>query len=309
MSLKQVLKSLRSISGVQIHERVDLRAWAVVRLGGSADLMIRCTSVDGLRAVVAALDDARQPFVVLGAGSAMVAPDEGVRVPVLSLGGALARWDTDIDGAVAAGGARVAQVAQSVARVGLSGLESVAVRPDSVGGAVVQGFSIGGDGFLARVLWVEHMIDGQVHRSSPSELAEYLPIQPGQTSPLVVIRARLLLENDDLASIRDRIDRNARTRTASVRPRAPLVPVFRDPPGTTANQVLTDALCASFVRGSARLGDHHPNLLVVGRSTKSTDVAELCRTLVGRVRAHSGIELSCRLSFVDQYGRRIEPWQ
>lgn len=102
-SLKKHLRALREGGEPEVHERVDLRAWTALGVGGPADLVIRCRSADGLQRVIDLLATHGQPWLVLGAGSRLVPPSRGLRVPVLNLSGNLALWELDLDGAVAGG--------------------------------------------------------------------------------------------------------------------------------------------------------------------------------------------------------------
>jgi UDP-N-acetylenolpyruvoylglucosamine reductase len=149
--------------------------------------------------------------------------------------------------------------------------------------------------------------NGSVERCSATELAEHFPVPLGGRSDLLVLRTRVQLEQDELAAIRERINETVAASAGARSPHAPKIPIFRDPPGTSADTVLRNAGCAPFARGSARIGGRSPNLLMMARNTKSSDVADLCRTLVETARSRSGVELESRLVFVDENGRKEEP--
>ena len=95
-----------------------------------------CRSADGLQRALDVLATHGHGWLVLGAGSRLVPSDRGLRVPVLNLSGNLGLWELDLDGAVAGGGANVAQVCRAAARTGMSGIDHLMGTGSSVGGAV-----------------------------------------------------------------------------------------------------------------------------------------------------------------------------
>ncbi len=148
------LRELRRTADVEVHERVDLRAWTTLGVGGVAALVARCYSDNGVRDALDLTASHGFGWVVLGGGSRLVTPDRGVRVPVLSLTGEVARWQVDADGIVAGGGANMAQVCRAASRIGLSGLEHLGPEQHSVGGLVAA--SATGVANLSGLLdWVE----------------------------------------------------------------------------------------------------------------------------------------------------------
>jgi len=305
-NLRKRLRKMQSEGGIQFHERVDLREWTTLRVGGPADLMIRCRNEEAVQGTVDLLASHGMSWIVLGAGSRLVAPDAGLRVPVLNLTGDLARWEVDLDGLVAGAGAKLTQVRGSVARAGLSGMERLFGAPGSVGGAVCSAL-MGHRREVAQLLeWMATIEPGRAAARVTYE-------GPGKTdsntsvmdSRGVVVSARFGLRGDQPAAIHARIaavedDTGGwRTRCAA--------PVFAAPPGENVEKLILESGCRGLKVGAAQVATELANAIKTGRVATAEDVIGLCRRVFARVKDASGITLSTRLCFVDEHGRKVDP--
>jgi UDP-N-acetylmuramate dehydrogenase len=301
-SLKKHLRALREGGEPEVHERVDLRAWTALGVGGPADLVIRCRSADGLQRVIDLLATHGQPWLVLGAGSRLVPPSRGLRVPVLNLSGNLALWELDLDGVVAWGGANLAQVCRAAARTGLGGTEAMFATASSVGGAVHAAVH---DLFpLSGLLdWVDVGRPGRtVERVHPRISNGGLGFDLDRR---VVLGARFQLAGDGASKQELRIDARRRSRLQRV-PRS-TAPCFVGPPGCNTENVLREADCPGMVVGGVRMLRRFPNRLCASRSARPSDVAQLTREIQAQVEDRMGVVLRSALCFVDEDGVAVEP--
>jgi UDP-N-acetylenolpyruvoylglucosamine reductase len=292
------LRELRRTSDVELHERVDLRAWTALGVGGVAALVARCHNVSGVRDTLDFAASHGLGWVTLGGGSRLIAPDTGIRVPVVSLTGTLARWETDSDGIVAGGGANMAQVCRAASRAGFAGLESAGGVNRSVGGlvwgAVCRLVSIG-----AVIDWLDLQRPGAGVERWHAGAGRPIP-EPGDLDRSVILRARFRLRPTGLSEIRPHP-----TRPVSRRALRSTGPVFLDSPDATAADLLAEAGCSTSGVGGVRLGGSRGNELIAGRSASATDVIDLCRKVRDRVLAETGVELITSLVFVDEHGGAI----
>jgi UDP-N-acetylenolpyruvoylglucosamine reductase len=302
VSIKTDLRSLQEGGDPEIHERVDLRAWTALGVGGLADLLIRCRSVDGLQRALDLLAAHGQRWLVMGSGSRLVPSDRGLRVPVLNLSGTLGLWELDLDGAVAGGGANMAQVCRAAARTGLSGTETLTASPGTIGGAVDAALS--GLLPLAGVLqWVDLARPG-----APIERVNMIGRHPGSGRDLlrkVVVRARLHLVGKAVGDIPIRLDEGRRA-PGFRQPRS-AYPFAVDPEGARVEQLLGATDTLGLTVGGAQLSSAAPNCVCTTKSARASDVLELARTIKERVAARTGVDLRTALCFVDEDGEDIDP--
>ncbi len=308
-SLRAFARRLRDARGalpVEVHERVELRAWTSLKVGGPADLMVRCNTAEALSTIVALLAETGSPWFVLGGGTNVVAPDAGLRVPVLTLGGELSGLEVDLDGVAAGGGANLTQVCRAVARAGLSGMEDLFGIPGTLGGALAMNAGAGDVEICELVDWVEVLRPGQgiVHLRGSEVEAGYrwssLPRDGG-----VIVHARLGLEPGELAAIMDRMREVSAARTRRF-PRGPTAgSLFKNPPGDFAGRLLEATGCKGLRVGGARVSHEHANIVVTDRGATAADVLELARIMQRRVRECTGVVLEPEVHFLDPMGRRI----
>ncbi len=305
-NLRKRLRKLQSDGGVQFHERVDLREWTTLRVGGPADLMIRCRNEDAVQNTVDLLASHGINWLILGAGSRLVFPDAGLRVPVLNLTGDLARWEVDLDGLIAGAGAKLTQVGGSVARAGLSGMERLFGAQGSVGGAVCSTLKGHRRDVTHLLEWIEVVEPGRSRARVGHRGIGDSDISTCETGGrYVVVRARFGLHGDQPAAIHARIaaveeDTGGwRTRFAA--------PVFAAPVGENVEELILESGCRGMQVGTVQLSTQLSNAFTTGRVATAEDVIGLCRRVVSKVKDSSGITLTPRLCFVDEHGRRIDP--
>jgi len=301
-SLKKHLRALREGGEPEVHERVDLRAWTALGVGGPADLVIRCRSADGLQGVIDLLATHGQPWIVLGAGSRLVPPSRGLRVPVLNLSGNLALWELDLDGAMAGGGANLAQVCRAAARTGLGGTEAMFATASSVGGAVHAAVH---DFFpLSGLLdWVDVGQPGRpVERVRPRTGNGGLGFDLDRR---VILGARFQLAGDGVSKQELRLDAGKRQRLQRI-PRS-TAPCFVGPLGCDTEDLLREADCLGMVVGGVRMSRRFPNRLCASRSARPSEVAQLTREIQARVEDRTSVVLRSALCFVDEDGVAVEP--
>lgn len=293
------LRELRRTSDVELHERVDLRAWTALGVGGVAALVARCHSASGVRDTVDFAASHGLRWVTLGGGSRLIASDAGIRVPVVSLTGTLARWETESDGIVAGGGANMAQVCRAASRAGLSGLETIGGANRSVGG-LVRGAVDGMVRIGAVIDWLDLQRPGAGVERWHAVAARPIP-EPGVLDRSVILKTRFRLRATGLSEVRPRLSRPVARRALRS-----TGPVFIDSPDATAADLLAEAGCSSAGVGGVRLGGPRGNELIAGRSASAADVIDLCRKVRDRVLAETGVELITSLVFVDEHGGDIK---
>ncbi len=304
LSLKTDLRSVQNGGEPEIHERVDLRAWTVLGVGGLADILIRCRSADGLQRALDLLAAHGERWMILGAGTRLVPSDRGMRVPILNLAGNLALWELEVDGAVAGGGAILAQVCRAAARTGLSGMEPLMVSAGSVGGAICAARH--GQVPLRGILdWVDLARPGagfeRVHLGGGANEQRRLDLDMQRR---VLVQARLKMSPEVGSVIHSRIE-DGDHRQFQRQPRS-AYPFFVGPEGVRAEAVLVETGCLGMMVGGARLSERTPNRINTSRAARSSDVLELARAVREKALVRSGVELTPGMFFVDEDGREIE---
>lgn len=303
MSLKSDLRSLQQGGDPEVHERVDLRAWTALGVGGPADLLIRCRSADGLQRALDLLATHGRRWLVLGSGSRLVPPDRGLRVPLLNLSGTLGLWELDLVGAVAGGGANLAQVCRAAARTGLPAFDTSVAAPGTIGGAVETSLRENHP-FNGLIKWMDVARPGRVVErvafGDAGASGSGFDLSRG-----VVVRARLQLSRVPPPKAPKGTDETPRP--ASIREPRSTWPFVIVEPGSRAEDLVAGMGRRGLAVGGAQLSADHVNRVCTSRSTRATDVLELTRAVKEEAVRLTGRELRSALRFVDEDGGAIDP--
>lgn len=264
------------------------------RIGGAAEVMAFPTNREELARLLktSALLDCKS--AILGAGTNVLAPDEGLRGLVICLKDCL-------DGMERLPGSRIrlmAGVTMSRGAVfaagqGLSGLEFAHGIPGSVGGGVYMNAGAYG-GEIGNVCESVEVMDlqGELHRLSQEEMGFSYRHSVLEDTPWIVISADFALTEKSPEEIRARMRELIAKRSASQPLDLPSAgSAFKRPVGGYAAALIEEAGLKGFRVGDAAISEKHAGFAVNLGGATAADVKELLRQVSDRVFAHSGIRL------------------
>lgn len=280
-------------SGVQVTFEAPLARLTTLRIGGPAECLVRVSTVAGLRAALAVVSEHGLPFFLLGQGSNVLIPDDGLAGVVVRLEGYFRR--SRYAGArVSAGGAvPLARLAKETAKRGLAGLEALSGFPSTVGGAVFMNAGCYGTeikDLLIRAAVVDRQGDRRL--VTPDELEPgYRQTVLSRTGEIVVHASFQLVEGDPTKSL-ERINELNRRRWQSLPSGAPNAgSIFRNPPEDYAGRLIESVGLKGEVRGGAAISERHANVIVNRGGASADDVLALMLRARDRVAAEHGVEL------------------
>jgi UDP-N-acetylmuramate--alanine ligase len=265
-----------------------------LRVGGPARLYCEPAGEEDLRTLLieAARDGA--PVFVLGRGSNLIVPDEGVEGLVISL--AHKNWSAfEIlpDGRVRAGaGLRLKNLCGLAATAGLAGFEFLEGIPGSVGGALrMNAGAMGG--------WIFDIVDevrlmsmagavSSLPRSSMNVDYRYCAELREAIALGAVLRPKAMA---DAPTVGRQIDDYRRRRHES-QPREPSAGcIFKNPPGASAGRLIDESGLKGARVGGAEVSRVHANFVVNRGDATSADVLELVRRVRAGVLQAKGVDL------------------
>lgn len=285
------------------------------RIGGPMERFVRPDTVDELRA---ALIDARERgrgFFVLGRGSNLLVPDEGLPGTTVQLAGDLAAIHEVDPGGSPQGvvelrvGAGVANAVLLHRHLGvLRGLGPLAGVPGTMGGAIAMnaGTSLGEIG--AVVARVEGLDADGVLRTIERRDLPMAYRQGGLPPGFVVTAAVLRLTRTGAADEKEAVAIHLARRAATQPLDLPSCgSVFRNPSGDSAGRLIEAAGLKGWRCGDAQISPKHANFIVNLGNAKATDVIACIRTAMNEVHSRFHVLLSTEVQIV---GRLAEiQWQ
>lgn len=265
-----------------------------LRVGGAARLYAEPASADDLAAVVRVARARGVPLLLLGRGSNLLVPDEGVDGLVIALNHEVwSEFSPRPDGRVWVGaGLRLKNLCGLAARHGLVGFEFLEGIPGCVGGALRMNAGAMGGWMFDVVEGVRLMTPaGEVRTVAKADL-HVAYRHCAELESAVALGALLRpAAAADAPTISRQIDVYRRKRHES-QPREPSAGcMFKNPPGTSAGRLIDECRLKGERVGDAEVSHVHANFIINRGGATATDVLELVRRIRARVRAERGIDL------------------
>ena len=269
-----------------------LAPFTSLRIGGNAAHFAEPTSVDELLELIKRFSQAGQPIHLLGSGSNLLVPDNGVEGLVISLSAPeFGQIKTDGNKVTAGGGAKMAHLVATSVREGLGGLHRLIGIPGTVGGALngnagTQGFDVGSLVCQVKVITREGELltrekDSMVFSHRESSLNE-----------LVILEATFELEKEAA----DDLTKNMQQRWIVMRANQPFANersayLFKDHGGESAKEVIERAGLKGESLGPVALSDRNSNFLIASESATAEDVKKLMQHVEDQVAVKLSIDL------------------
>jgi UDP-N-acetylmuramate dehydrogenase len=280
-------------AGVRLLLAEPLARHTTLRIGGPADLLVDALGEAAVVAVVRAANDEEVPLELLGLGSNVLVPDEGLRGVVLRLSGDLRRIRIRGRRLSAGAGVPLPLAARRAAKAGLSGLEALSGFPSTVGGAVFMNAGCYGTE-IRDVLVSARLVSraGERLRRSVAELEPGYRVTNLKLSRAIVTRALFELAPGEPAALLARIDALNQKRWASLPSGVPNAgSIFKNPPGDYAGRLIEACGLKGRSHGGARISEKHANVIVNAGGASAADVLALMRAVRAAVAERFGVVL------------------
>lgn len=275
-----------------IRESEPMSAHTTFRVGGPAEVFV--TASEGAVGLIRSYCDKMEvPLFLIGHGSNLLVPDEGLKGVVLTLEAGDPFAEVTGDRLIASAGALLGSIAGLALSTGLGGLEFAAGIPGTVGGGVVMNAGAYG-GELKDILTSARVLtrDGEIRSVSPEGLSLSYRHSSVEKNGWFVLSAEFLLHSDDTVAIRERMDDFTKRR----REKQPLEfpsagSTFKRPEGYFAGKLIEDAGLRGFSIGDAAVSEKHCGFVINRGNATASDILALIREVQKRVYESSGVKL------------------
>jgi UDP-N-acetylmuramate dehydrogenase len=270
-----------------------LARYSTFKIGGPAEWLVEAGSLAALRRLLAWVHRSGRPIHLLGLGSNVLFPDEGMAGVVVRLVGELRRLRFRGEWVSAGGGVPLPHVARRSAQRGLVGLEALSGFPSTVGGGVVM--NAGCYGTEIKDVLVDATLvdpDGTRRRLGVEGLRAAYRSTALQGSGVIVTRALFRLRRGDAAAAMARIDELNRKRWASLPSGLGNAgSIFKNPPGDHAGRLIEAVGLKGKIAGRAQISPKHANVIVNLGGARAADVLELMAAARRGVEGRFGVRL------------------
>lgn len=271
-----------------------LAAHTTFRIGGPAQWLVLPRTEEAVAAVVAACRDAAVPLRILGAGSNVLAPDEGLPGVTLKLADNFAAVEV-LPGSLmrVQAGATNEAVAAAARDAGLAGYEFACGIPGTIGGAAIMNAGAYEGQFSDVAVEVRCLTaEGEPVTLTASEAAWGYRTSRMMHEGMVVLSAMLQLRPDAAEAIAARMADLTRRREEKQPLDMPSAgSTFKRPEGHFAGKLIQDAGLQGLSVGGAQVSTKHAGFVVNTGGATAADVLGLIAEVQGRVLADSGVPL------------------
>ena len=277
-----------------------------LRIGGGAGAMAFPKDREELSDLLQASKSLGLRPVILGAGTNILAPDEGVDNLVICLKDCLDDMEQlDENHIRVYAGVTMTRAAMFAAKLGLSGLEFAHGIPGTVGGGVyMNAGAYGGD--ISSVCREAELMDrdGSIHVKSAEEMGfSYRNSAIQQPDGPIVVSAVFELQKKDPEKIRETMRELMKKRSASQPLDLPSAgSAFKRPQGGYAAALIDEAGLRGFQVGGAAISQKHTGFAVNLENATAEDFKNLLQQVSDRVYDHSGIRLEPEVRIWDREG-------
>ena len=270
-----------------------------LRVGGPADLYLEPASETDLETILKFCNERQLRIFVVGRGSNLLVPDEGLRGVVICLAQeGLSRIEVEGHQLRCGAGARLKAVAVMARRHGLSGLEFLEGIPGSVGGALRMNAGAMAGATFDVVQSVRLMsFTGEVSELTPDQMAVHYRSCDNLKNH-IALGAVFRGQPDSVESITQRMAAYSKKRWTS-QPAAPSAGcAFKNPAEMPAGKLIDELGLKGTRVGGAVVSQEHGNFIINDRKATARDVLELIALVQARVKAARGIELHTEIEIL-----------
>lgn len=272
------------------------------RIGGGAEVMAFPKTETELAELlkVSALLDCK--CAILGAGTNVLAPDEGITGLVICLKDCLDGMERLSDTRIRVmAGVTMSRAAVFAANLGLSGLEFAHGIPGTIGGGIYMNAGAYG-GEISQVCDRVEVMDrqGNPRWLDSAEMGFSYRHSVLETADDLVIAAEFTLTPAEPEAIKARMKELIGKRSASQPLNLPSAgSAFKRPKGGYAAALIDQAGLKGFRVGNAGISDKHAGFAVNLGGATANDVKELLQTVSDRVFEQTGIRLEPEIRIWD----------
>ena len=287
--------------GIDYEPNSPLARRSTFRIGGVADIAVFAHTREELTCALSLLREAAIPYTVVGRGSNVVFPDEGIRGAVVFTP---ATDGIRIEGTTvyADAGVSLTALAQAACKASLTGLEFAYGIPGTLGGAVYMNAGAFG-GEMRDVCVSSEYYDrtsGEIGRMvGDAQAFGHRTSVYAERERYVVLGAMLSLKQGESAEIEKTMNGYMERRKSTQPLEYPSAgSVFKRPVGHFAGKLIEDCGLKGTRVGGAEVSVKHAGFIVNRGGATAHDVHALVSLIQRTVLEAYGVALECEIKFL-----------
>ncbi len=298
--MKQTLLSL--LPDLDLREQEPLSACTTFRVGGPARMLLYPRTVGELATILRTCVQFHETPLILGNGSNVLAPDEGLEQVVIctkNLADIALAGTTLTVGA----GCTMARMATAALQAGLTGLEFAHGIPGTVGGGAVMNAGAYGGELKDVVTRVDCLtLSGEPVVKEGAALDFGYRHSCFEDGSLVIVSVTLCLQPGDPAQIKARMDElSAKRRTSQPLEYPSAGSTFKRPEGYFAARLIQDCDLKGCAVGGAMVSPKHAGFVINTGGATCRDILDLIAHIQQTVAARTGVQLELEVRLLGSH--------
>lgn len=305
--------ALRAVIRGDVRENEPLSRYSTYRIGGPATVVLPSAAEDVARALQTA-NQAGVPWFVVGLGSNLLFPDNGLDALVIRLGKGVDRMESAGESWRLGAGLPGPLAARRSAEAGWAGLHKFVGVPGAVGGGIYMNAGCHG-GEWAEVVTRVLVVDGNGQERWLMRADVPFTYRRSGLDGLVVLEADVLLRADRKERLAEEVADLFRWRQNGTPFNQPCCgSVFKNPGGPswehregprTAGQLIEAAGLKGTRSGGAEISPMHANYFVNAGGASAADVLALITLARSRVSEQFGVTLEPEVKLIGPRGEYL----
>ncbi len=301
----KIRSALEGISDVEFRFDEPLARHTTFRVGGPVRLLARPRSESALCDLLERIRDSDVPFVVLGGGSNVLAPDGPLEMAVIQLhlacnelrSGQGSKGQTIL---FAGAGTKLQELIRYCIENGLEGLEPLSGIPGTVGGALAMNAGTPSGAISDNLLQVDLVDRNGKRRSIRRE-----ELTPGyRTMGIahngIVLGACFKLGSCPVEILKGRAEQVLQNRRRTQPLRYPSAgSVFKNPDGGFAGALIEKAGLKGYRKGDAEVSKKHANWIINRGSACARDILCLIEKIENEIYGTFGVRLEREIRILE----------
>lgn len=297
---QELIGSLRRL-GAQVQENEPMSLHTSFQIGGPADAFVTVLDEKSLSGVLKKCREAQAPVYVIGNGSDLLIPDQGLRGVVIGFGGDFCKIRLEDETRIVCGpGVTLAKLCKFALEHSLSGLEFAWGIPGSAGGAAYMNAGAYGGEMKDVLIQCRHLDENGDPGEFAGESLDFSYRRSAYTDRrLVITRLTFQLNKGDYSVIKAQMEDYLSRRKSKQPLEYPSAgSVFKRPQGYFAGQLIEQCGLKGKAIGGAQVSEKHAGFIINTGGATCQDVQRLVRLIQDTVKQEKQVALECEIKLM-----------
>lgn len=297
---QELIGSLRRL-GAQVQENEPMSLHTSFQIGGPADAFVTVLDEKSLSGVLKKCREAQAPVYIIGNGSDLLIPDQGLRGVVIGFGGDFCKIRLEDETKIVCGpGVTLAKLCKFALEHSLSGLEFAWGIPGSAGGAAYMNAGAYGGEMKDVLIQCRHLDENGDPGEFAGESLDFSYRRSAYTDRrLVITRLTFQLNKGDYSVIKGQMEDYLSRRKSKQPLEYPSAgSVFKRPQGYFAGQLIEQCGLKGKAIGGAQVSEKHAGFIINTGGATCQDVQSLVRLIQDTVKREKQVALECEIKLM-----------